>query len=89
MCLGVPGKIVELYEQGGLQMCKVDFGGVFREACLAYVPEAKLGDYTLIHVGFALNLIDEAEAQETLALLQEIANFEDELGFGATEAPTS
>jgi hydrogenase expression/formation protein HypC len=89
MCLGVPGKIVELYEQGGLQMCKVDFGGVFREACLAYVPEAKLGDYTLIHVGFALNLIDEAEAQETLALLQDIASFEDELGFGATEAPTS
>jgi len=89
MCLGVPGKIVEMYEKGGLQMCKVDFGGVFREACLAYVPEAKVGDYTLIHVGFALNLIDEAEAQETLALLQEIVDFEDELGFDSVEVPSS
>jgi hydrogenase expression/formation protein HypC len=89
MCLGVPGKIIEMYEKGGLQMCKVDFGGVFREACLAYVPEAKVGDYALVHVGFALNLLDEAEAQETLALLQEIVDLEDEMGFSATEAPTS
>ena len=89
MCLGVPGKIVEMYEKGGLQMCKVDFGGVFREACLAYVPEAKVGDYTLIHVGFALNLLDEAEAQETLALLQEIVDLEDELGFDSVEVPSS
>ena len=80
MCLGVPGKIVEIYEANGMQMGKIDFGGVFREACLAYVPEAKVGDYTLIHVGFALNLIDEAEAQETLALLKEISDFESELG---------
>jgi hydrogenase expression/formation protein HypC len=80
MCLGVPGKIVEIYETNGMQMGKIDFGGVFREACLAYVPEAKVGDYTIIHVGFALNLIDEAEAQETLALLKEITDFESELG---------
>jgi hydrogenase expression/formation protein HypC len=80
MCLGVPGKIVEIYETNGMQMGKIDFGGVYREACLAYVPEAKVGDYTLIHVGFALNLIDEAEAQETLALLKEIMDFESELG---------
>lgn len=72
MCLGVPGKIVEIYESGGLQMGKIDFGGVTREACLAYVPEAKVGDYTLIHVGFALNVISEAEAKETLDLLREI-----------------
>lgn len=80
MCLGVPGKIVEIFERGGLKMGKVDFGGVFRETCLAYVPEAQVGDYTVIHVGFALNLIDEAEAQETLALLKEIMDFEQELG---------
>jgi hydrogenase expression/formation protein HypC len=73
MCLGIPGKIVELYELDGMQMGKVDFGGVTREACLAYVPEAKIGDYTIIHVGFALHLISEEEAQETLALLREIA----------------
>lgn len=80
MCLGVPGKIVEIYESGGLMMGKIDFGGVKREACLAYVPEAKVGDYTIIHVGFALNLISEEEAQETLALLQQIADLEAELG---------
>ncbi len=73
MCLGIPGKIVELYELDGMHMGKVDFGGVTREACFAYVPEAKVGDYTIIHVGFALHLISEEEAQETLALLREIA----------------
>jgi hydrogenase expression/formation protein HypC len=80
MCLGVPGKIVDIYERGGLQMGKIDFGGVFREACLAYVPEAQVGDYTVIHVGFALNVIDEQEALETLALLREISDLEAELG---------
>ena len=74
MCLAVPGKIIEIYEQTGLLMGKVDFGGVIREVCLTYVPEAKIGDYTIIHVGFALNLIDEKEALETLALLDEISN---------------
>ncbi len=73
MCLAVPGKILEIYEANGLLMGKIDFGGVTREACLAYVPEAKVGDYTIIHVGFALNLIDEQEALETLALLDDIS----------------
>jgi hydrogenase expression/formation protein HypC len=80
MCLGVPGKIKEIYESGGLPMGKIDFGGVTREACLAYVPEAKVGDYTIIHVGFALNVIGEEEAQETLDLLRQIANLDTELG---------
>lgn len=78
MCLGVPGKIVEIYESNGLSMGKIDFGGVTREACLAYVPEADIGDYTVIHVGFALHLISEQEAQETLALLQQIADMGEE-----------
>lgn len=78
MCLGVPGKIVEIYEANGLSMGKIDFGGVTREACLAYVPEAMIGDYTVIHVGFALHLISEQEAQETLALLQQIADMGDD-----------
>jgi hydrogenase expression/formation protein HypC len=86
MCLAVPGKIIEIYERGGLQMGKIDFGGVFREACLAYVPEAQVGDYTVIHVGFALNLLSETEAQETLALLKEISDLGEELG---PEAPQS
>lgn len=79
MCLGVPGKIVEIYETNGLTMGKIDFGGVLREACLTYVPEAKLGDYVLVHVGFALNVISEEEAKETLALLNEIVNLEEEI----------
>ena len=73
MCLAVPGKIIEIYENAGLRMGKIDFNGVTRDACLAYVPEAKVGDYTIIHVGFALNLLDEAEALETLRLFDEIS----------------
>ena len=80
MCLGVPGKIIEKYETGGLKMGKIDFGGVTREACLDFVPEAELGDYTVIHVGFAISLLSEQEAQETLDLLREISNIEEELG---------
>ena len=82
MCLGVPGKIVETYERGGLQMAKVDFGGVFREACLNYVPEAKIGEYCIIHVGFAISLLSESEAMETLELLKQIGSFDEEIGAG-------
>ena len=80
MCLGVPGKIVEIYSGGGLRMCKIDFGGIFREACLETLPEAKVGDYTIVHAGFALNLLSETEANETLDALRELAAIEDELG---------
>jgi len=82
MCLGVPGKIVDTYEKGGLLMAKVDFGGVFREACLSYVPEARAGEYCIIHVGFAISLLSESEAMETLELLKQIGSFEEELGAG-------
>jgi hydrogenase expression/formation protein HypC len=82
MCLGVPGKIVETYQKGGLQMAKVDFGGVFREACLNYVPEAKLGEYCIIHVGFAISVLSESEAMETLDLLKQIGSFDEEIGKG-------
>ncbi len=82
MCLGVPGKIVEIYEKGGLKMSKVDFGGIFREACLDYVPEAQVGDYCIIHVGFAISLLSESEAMETLDLLKQIGSIEEELGPG-------
>jgi len=72
MCLGIPGKIIDIYKGNGLLMGKIDFGGVTREVCLAYVPEAKVGDYAIIHVGFALNLLSEQEAQETLDLLKQM-----------------
>ena len=80
MCLAVPGKIVEIKQSEGLQMAKVDFGGIFREACLDYVPEAKVGDYCVIHVGFAISLLSEQEAMETLELLKQITNIEEEIG---------
>lgn len=80
MCLGVPGKIVEIYETEGLRMGKIDFGGITREACLAYVPETEIGDYTIIHVGFAISRLSEEEAQATLEILNEIADIDEELG---------
>ena len=80
MCLGVPGKITEIYESNGMRMSKVDFGGVTREACLDFVPEAKVGDYTVIHVGFALSILSEEDAQETLNMLREIGELGEELG---------
>ena len=80
MCLGVPGKIIEVYEANNLKMGKVDFGGVVREACLAYVPDAQVGEYVVIHVGFAISKVSEEEAQATLDLLREISTFEEELG---------
>lgn len=73
MCLAVPGKITEVYESGGLRMGRIDFGGVAREACLEYVPEAGVGDYTVIHVGFAISVLSEEEANATLDLIREIA----------------
>jgi hydrogenase expression/formation protein HypC len=80
MCLGIPGKITEMYEANGLRMGKVDFGGVIKEVCLSYVPEAQIGDYAVIHVGFALNLLNEDEALETLDLLRQISSVDEELG---------
>lgn len=80
MCLGVPGKICEIYEAGGVKMGKVDFGGIVKEACLAYVPEVEVGDYTIIHVGFAITKLDEQSAQESLALFREMGLLEEELG---------
>jgi hydrogenase expression/formation protein HypC len=90
MCLSVPGKIVEMYETDGIMMGKIDFDGVTRESCLAYVPEAKIGDYVLIHVGFALNLLSEEEAQETLDLFRQMeeAGLLDEDEFPPHENPS-
>jgi hydrogenase expression/formation protein HypC len=79
MCLSIPGKITEITPEGSLLMGKVDFGGVSREVCLDYVPEAQVGQYVLIHVGFAISLLDEEEAQVRLDTIREVAEFEEEL----------
>lgn len=72
MCLGIPGKVTEIYQANGMKMGKVDFGGVVKEACLEYLPEIQVGDYTIIHVGFGISQLDEDEAQQTLKLLREM-----------------
>jgi hydrogenase expression/formation protein HypC len=78
MCLGIPGKVVELYEVNGMKMAKIDFSGVIKEACMEYLPEIKIGDYSIIHVGFGLSIVDEKEALETMDLLNQIAAMEEE-----------
>ncbi len=74
MCLGVPGKIVTIEADSPLRLAmgKVSFGGIAKDVCLAYVPEAQVGDYVIVHAGFALNRIDEDEAMEVFRLLREM-----------------
>ena len=79
MCLGVPGKVIETYREHDVLMGKVDFGGVRKAACLEHVPDVAIGDYVLIHVGFALSRLDEEEAHRVFALLAELGQL-DELG---------
>lgn len=84
MCLGIPGRIVELHEDRGTPMATVDFGGVTKEVCLVYVPEAEVGTYTIVHAGFAIAGVDEASALETLAMVAEMGRIEGELGIAGT-----
>ena len=78
MCLGIPGKIITIFEDHGTKMAKIDFGGVRREACIEVIPDAKPGDWTIIHAGFALNVLSEMEALETLEILKEISEFDEQ-----------
>jgi hydrogenase expression/formation protein HypC len=80
MCLGVPGRIEAIRDDRGTQMATVDFGGIRKEVCLAYLPDAQVGEYTLVHVGFAITRIDEESAMETLELIRSIGNLAEELG---------
>jgi hydrogenase expression/formation protein HypC len=70
MCLGIPGKVTETYREHDALMGKVDFGGVFKRVCLEHVPDAKIGDYVIVHVGFALARIDEGEARQIFSFLE-------------------
>lgn len=79
MCLGIPGEIVSVREEEGVRLGKVRFGGVTREVCLACVPEAVVGDYVLVHVGFAIARLDADEAARTYAILRELAGAEEGL----------
>jgi hydrogenase expression/formation protein HypC len=72
MCLAIPGKVIEVNDQNGLKMGRVDYSGTVQTACLEYVPEVQIGQYVLVHAGFAINVVDEDEARKTLALWDEI-----------------
>ena len=72
MCLGIPGRIVAIADERGLRMGDVDFGGIVRKTCLAYVPEARIDDYVVVHAGFAISQVDADEAARTLELIAEI-----------------
>jgi hydrogenase expression/formation protein HypC len=82
MCLAVPGKVVEILDAGDIafRRAKVDFGGIRKEINLAYTPEAEIGKYVLVHVGFAISVIDEAEAQRVFEYLKQMGGLEEELG---------
>jgi hydrogenase expression/formation protein HypC len=88
VCLGIPGKILESFDADGLRMAKVQFGGITREACLQYVPEARAGDYVIVHVGFAISKVDEEEAARTYRLLEEMGQLA-ELDAPAIEGKTT
>jgi hydrogenase expression/formation protein HypC len=79
MCLGIPGKVLELYHTDGMKMGKVDFGGVIIEACMEYLPEIQVGDFAIVHVGFGISQIDEEEARQTLQMLREMEMLTDEM----------
>jgi hydrogenase expression/formation protein HypC len=79
MCLGIPGKVIEIYQANDMKMGKVDFGGVIKETCLEFLPEIQVGDYTIIHVGFGISQLDEEEAQRTLEMLREMDMLANEL----------
>lgn len=72
MCLAIPGKVLEAYDRKGIRMARAAFGGITREVCLQYVPEARVGDYVLVHVGFALSVVDAEEAARAYEILAQI-----------------
>ncbi len=80
MCLGIPGRIVDLWPEPGVLMGNVDFIGVQRKVCFASLPQVDVGDYVLVHVGFALARLDEENALETIKLMRDLGVFDDELG---------
>jgi hydrogenase expression/formation protein HypC len=80
MCLAVPGKVLTKENVGGIEVGQVQFGGIVRQVSLGFVPEAEVGDYVMVHVGFAISRVDEAEAKRTYDLLEQLGALEEELG---------
>ena len=80
MCLAVPGKVIEIWQKDETRMANVDFGGVMKEVCLEFVPDIQVGEYTIVHVGFALQRLDEKSAMETLDLFRQMGELDMEFG---------
>ena len=89
MCLAVPGKILDTEERNGFRVARVQFGGITKDACLDFVPEAEVGDYVMVHVGFAISVVDKEEAERTYALLENMGVLSEELVLGAGETRSS
>ncbi|TPG36983.1 HypC/HybG/HupF family hydrogenase formation chaperone [Mycolicibacterium hodleri] len=79
MCLGIPGKIIKIWDESGTRMATVDFGGTTKKVCLAYLPDLEIGEYTIVHAGFALNRLDEESANNTLKMFADLGLLEEEL----------
>ena|SRR5689334_21138302 len=77
MCLAIPGKVIEVHETDGVKMGKTNFGGIVKQVCLQYTPDVQPGDYVLVHVGFALNKVDEAEAERTYQALKDLGQLDE------------
>jgi hydrogenase expression/formation protein HypC len=89
MCLAIPGKVAEIQVNEGVRTGRVLFGGIARQACLDFVPEAREGDFVMVHVGFAISVVDKEEAERTYALLESMGVLGEELGLNAEERRTS
>ena len=87
MCLAVPGQVKQIYEDQGIRMGKVNFGGIVKEVCLAYLPEINVGEYAIVHVGFAISRVDEESANATLQMFRDLGALDEE--FGGTSETTA
>jgi len=87
MCLGIPGKVIDIWEESGTRMATADFGGTTKTVCLAYLPDMAIGEYTIVHAGFALTRLDEVSANETLQMFAELGFLDEELA--GTEGQSS
>ena len=87
MCLAIPGRVAQIDINDGVRTGRIQFGGITRQACLDFVPEAKEGDYVMVHVGFAIGVVDKDEAERTYALLETMGVLEDELAVDGLKLP--
>ena len=85
MCLAVPGKVIEIRDERNTRMATIDFDGITKDICLAYLPDMEVGDYAIVHVGFAISKVDEASALETLQMFRDLGILEEELGIEPDE----